>query len=284
MHSRKGFSLVELLVVTAILGILVALTLSAIQRAREAASRTQCANNLRQIALALHCYAGNNGDSLAPLTQVFLNPSTSWQYGSHLFGLLPYLEQLNLFSEWMAGPKDAAGFYPPFASYSRLTLHVMSCPSDPTIHSGLNGLDWAAGSYAINYQLYGTTQYTGACQGPYWILAHCRLDNVPDGTSNTVVYAERSATYPGGDGTTWSFPFGSPWQYHYAAVFGFWSEAPPQLAIRPSEADYRLAQSYHAVCWVALLDGSIRPVANVSADTWQNALCPCDGHVLGPDW
>jgi hypothetical protein len=87
-------------------------------------------------------------------------------------------------------------------------------------------------------------------------------------------------------GTTWSFPFAAPWNYAYAAVFGYWSDQAPQFNNRAAQADYRLAQSYHpGLCMVSLYDGSVRPVhAGISQTTWWNAVCPADGGVLGGDW
>lgn len=97
---RKGFTLIELLVVIAIIAILIALLLPAVQQAREAARRTQCKNNLKQIGLALHNYADvyllfppgaywNNRDG----------DGTRYQQGSMLTHLLPYIEQASMFEQ-----------------------------------------------------------------------------------------------------------------------------------------------------------------------------------------
>ena len=91
-RARFGFTLVELLVVIAIIGILVALLLPAVQAAREAARRTQCSNNLRQIGLGLHNYES--------AYQKF--PVGSWQsnFTSPLVAILPYIEQSSNYQQW----------------------------------------------------------------------------------------------------------------------------------------------------------------------------------------
>lgn len=86
VHKERGFTLVELLVVIAIIGMLVALLLPAVQMAREAARRSQCANQMRQIGQAIHLFAGTHGGKF-PLVAHDVEPDEAW-----VFQLSPYLE------------------------------------------------------------------------------------------------------------------------------------------------------------------------------------------------
>src|SRR5438128_5619802 len=91
-HDRRGFTLIELLVVIAIIATLIGLLMPAVQKAREAAYRISCANNLHQINLALHMYHGNF-DQLPPSR--FTLQGATWAVL-----LLPYVEQENLYRQW----------------------------------------------------------------------------------------------------------------------------------------------------------------------------------------
>lgn len=95
VRKSRGFTLIELLVVIAIIAILIALLLPAVQQAREAARRTQCKNNLKQIGLALHNYSDVFGSF-----PIGVNSSFPGGWGvSFWVGLLPYVEQGNVYSQ-----------------------------------------------------------------------------------------------------------------------------------------------------------------------------------------
>ena len=97
---RRGFTLVELLVVIAIIGILVALLLPAVQSAREAARRTQCVNNLKQLGLAAHNFHDTQG--ALPPNRLANNSAdlTKWNWVTWGVILLPYIEQQNYYDQW----------------------------------------------------------------------------------------------------------------------------------------------------------------------------------------
>ena len=117
IRSRSAFTLVELLVVIAIIGVLIALLLPAVQAAREAARRAQCANNMRQIGLAIHQYANVHGGKF-PLTTHQADRSESW-----IFTLAPWLENVN---------------------------EIRFCPSDLELLELVKNKDFPGTSYALN--------------------------------------------------------------------------------------------------------------------------------------
>jgi prepilin-type N-terminal cleavage/methylation domain-containing protein/prepilin-type processing-associated H-X9-DG protein len=131
-RTRRGFTLIELLVVIAIIAVLIALLLPAVQGAREAARRSQCVNNLKQIGMAMHNYESANG-SLPPGCK-------SSNFGTWLVFTLPYLEQNQLNNAWNFygdNVNDAAGgsLYR-YGGRGNTTVttsyvNVYMCPSDP---------------------------------------------------------------------------------------------------------------------------------------------------------
>src|SRR5438309_1662617 len=94
---RRGFTLIELLVVIAIIAVLIALLLPAVQQAREAARRTQCKNNLKQLGLAMHNY--HDVHSCFPPAGIFLDQTTNVWHSFHTY-LLPYIDQNNVYQEF----------------------------------------------------------------------------------------------------------------------------------------------------------------------------------------
>ncbi len=299
-RSRSSaFTLIELLVVIAIIGVLIGLLLPAVQKVREAANRVKCANNMKQLVLAVHLYADAYDGRLPPSNfSAIVNPKTrNAAEGSAFYALLPYYEQDNLFRQYTQDRPDA-GYLG--TQYVPLAIHV--CPSDPTTSDGIAilGGKIATSNYALNLALFGaggTFNIKGKVS-PY------RISNIPDGTSNTIGLVETSGCFPGyptvnpQSGTqenymSWPWPaypnsFGPYWpnpdellgQPNYAGYYPL-----PQIGVTPMKADPNLCQTYHAVMNIAMMDGSVRNVSSdLSRTTWSNALDPADGQVLGADW
>src|SRR5262249_24367951 len=104
----RGFTLIELLVVIAIIAVLIALLVPAVQKVREAASRTQCDNNLKQIGVALHLYHDANKTFPPGSTSVW--PKGSANAAEHGWGtfLLPHIEQGNIQYDWTQNASSAS--------------------------------------------------------------------------------------------------------------------------------------------------------------------------------
>ena len=123
-HRRSGFTLIELLVVITIISILMGMMLPAVQKAREAAYRISCGNNLKQIGLAIHHYENVNG---------YIPPSRiSEGYATWMVLILPYMEQDNLYRQWdLSKPYYDQN---PVARLSRVPNYF--CPSRRTAGTG----------------------------------------------------------------------------------------------------------------------------------------------------
>ncbi len=307
LRSRWGFTLIELLVVIAIIAILIALLLPAVQQAREAARRSQCQNNLKQLGLALHNYHDTH--------RVF-------PYGNREIGapslreawfqqLLPFVEQAPLYNAYsaQAAAYDSATIcclhqYP--VSITGVVVPMFLCPSNPTAGRGGNGGSTAfQGNYVLCYGSSKSGLNQGTGNGMFYHLSKTKIRDVTDGTSNTIMGGEgirRQGT--GGWGEIGGYWGGSP-----HGSWGFTTEEPPNTPLfdclyscktytdtnapckgtfatgadQCTGSKYNYSRSYHeGGAQFVMADGRVRFISeNVDRTTFQNLGARADNQVLG---
>lgn len=211
----NGFTMIELVVVVAIIGVLIALLLPSVQSAREAARRMQCTNNLLQIGVAIASYEATYQvlppgtiDAKGPIVE----SPTAYQFG-WIARILPYMEQKNVARNIDYGE----GAYRPQNDTARtVPLHALVCPSDAS-------RNWSRGTTATNYGIGQTLPSLGMFDAPGSAYAACHneveapidTDNtgafvlnktvrsleIEDGLSHTIFVGEKR---PGGDELGWA--------------------------------------------------------------------------------
>ena len=311
--SRQGFTLIELLVVIAIIAVLIALLLPAVQQAREAARRTQCKNNLKQIGLALHNYHGTH--------KVF--PAAVYSKGACTTGtpdpltlnasgwtmLLPFLELGNLYEQYdstqaachyVTGGGPIAGdpmnnadvvstLVPAFicpseneSSYStEADDRYLIAPGETTIRGALTNYD-----FSTEWQnVYSCNEYhtrPAAEKRMFSDNSDTRIANVTDGTSNTVAVSETRLGIANGAPSAWGY---RGWVMIGVDIYyqGINDTVRSGTDYAPQLGDWGTAGSHHTGgCHVLMADGSVQFLSeSINRTTLLNLSRMSDGNVVG---
>ena len=207
---RQGFTLIELLVVIAIIAVLIALLLPAVQQAREAARRSQCKNNLKQVGLAIHNY--HDTFNKLPIGTRWPTSAPNWR-----IGLLPYLDQAPLYNQLnFAGTFSNSGAYANNTVLQNLFLAVYKCPSStlPGNSTSVAGNSSNPGMTHDYVAIAGATDATlpatgcspqhryggiSCVNGMLPANYNYGMRDVTDGLSNTIMVGEQSGVINNGD-------------------------------------------------------------------------------------
>ena len=316
---KRGFTLIELLVVIAIIAILIALLLPAVQQAREAARRTQCRNNLKQIGLALHNY--HDVHRILPPAAINAGARNCHQFPDnisqsvrnitmHLL-ILPYLDQAALYNQLdfsqpmgLAAHSDctdpvATAATPNMDAIKGHHIGAFVCPSDPADRPGTNtdvnnyyyAVDYHPTSYCVITRywdengsapnmFWGSSGNSMSARSAFGFNGAARIRDIIDGTTNTILISESSI---------------EKWSTNYATYWGTWTNTfflkmslgintPYDSTVNLKPWAWTPGSMHEGGCHVLLADGSVRFASeNTDEEILLDLVSIADRDVIG-EW
>ncbi|QDU48312.1 DUF1559 domain-containing protein [Gimesia panareensis] len=303
LKRRQGFTLIELLVVIAIIAILIALLLPAVQQAREAARRSTCKNNLKQIGLALHNYHDTYG-TFPPASVRRQGAAQEWETSmiSWQGRILAFMDQAPLYNQidWSIEPGRTGSN----TAAMKNELPAYRCPSDPgdrgkTGQSGYGPTNYVTCTANTGGYTAGGGTYQNNGRSVMFLNSMTKMRDLEDGSSNTMVVSECTvghlyANINATSGTTCTGTANQKlrgYSWFYAQSMPAWSYT---TLIGPNSDLLECAQSTGGSALLGarskhvggvhtlFCDGRIQFISeNINLGTWQNLGHKSDGNIIG---